>query len=403
VSAPELRRPFSGRRAGSRLFPAAAAVGLIALAGLVTAASPATAGITSRDQADHWGRFFGDHIRRDGDQIDSPSPMDFPAPVAQVGSSNSTQYALLTNGTLWAWGQGTNGQLGNGADENSFSRPVEVKFPAGVRIALIASDAMPYDTGLAVDTRGRAWGWGLNSHGELCLGTKTGSDLPQQLPLTNVTALAGANGHAVYDAGGTIFSCGNDPHGASSFTPIKVKGLPNGSKVTALVSAFGNDGALLANGNYYDWGTNSSGQLGIGSPIKGRGTPVRVPLPGPVAEVAQGGSTPDNGQTLVILADGSTYAWGSDAHYQLGDGQTRVERSPVPLAPPPGVTYTALATGGGSSYAVTASGGVYAWGQNSGGQIGNGGTATQKQPVLVDSGASMISSTANDVVVAAGP
>jgi alpha-tubulin suppressor-like RCC1 family protein len=104
--------------------------------------------------------------------------------------------AASGRGTLWAWGQGTNGELGNGTDKNSFSRPVKVKFPAGVKIALIASDAMPYDSAIAVDTQGRACGWGLNKHGELCLGTQTGYDLPHQLPLNHVTALAGANGHA---------------------------------------------------------------------------------------------------------------------------------------------------------------------------------------------------------------
>jgi alpha-tubulin suppressor-like RCC1 family protein len=52
-----------------------------------------------------------------------------PGTVAEVGTSNSTEYALLTNGSLYAWGLGTQGQLGDGRSANSFTRPVRVRFP----------------------------------------------------------------------------------------------------------------------------------------------------------------------------------------------------------------------------------------------------------------------------------
>ena len=52
-------------------------------------------------------------------------------------------------------GQGTHGELGDGADANSFHAAVQVQFPRGVRIAFLPQDANPYDSGLAVDTRGR--------------------------------------------------------------------------------------------------------------------------------------------------------------------------------------------------------------------------------------------------------
>ena len=100
----------------------------------------------------------------------SPVTVTVPGTVAEVGTSNSTEYALLTNGRLYAWGLGTQGQLGDGRSANSFARPVRVRFPAGVRIASIPADVMPYDSGLAVDTRGNVWGWGDNGGGELCLG-----------------------------------------------------------------------------------------------------------------------------------------------------------------------------------------------------------------------------------------
>ena len=371
-------------------------------------AQPARAAITSTSKVDHWGAFFGRSSATD--RTTSPASFTFPAPVADLGTSNSTQYALLTNGTLWAWGQGTNGQLGNGTEVNSFTTPVQVQFPPGVTIASIPSDAMPYDTALAVDTTGGVWGWGLNLRGELCLGTTTSYDVPRLLPLPDVTALAGANGHAVYDSAGTVYSCGEDTDGVlgngtkgtanDSSVPVTVTGLPARTGVTALVSAFDNDGALMANGAYYDWGMNTAGQLGTGSKSYSSAVPVKVTLPADVTQVTEGGSNAQNGQTLVKLTTGAMYAWGSDSSSQLGNGATAAEFTPVPLVPPAGVTYSVLATGGATSYALTGSGHVYAWGLGANGQIGNGKTVTESAPVMVDTGASMISTTANDVEVA---
>jgi hypothetical protein len=139
----------------------------------------------------HWGAFFGGAKGVNYDLAASPVAVTLPGTVAEIGTSNSTQYALLTDGSLYAWGLGTLGQLGDGHGENSFTRPVRVRFPAGVKIASIPDDAMPYDTGLAVDTKGNVWGWGRNGGGELCLGNTRAYRTPVRLPLSRVTALAG--------------------------------------------------------------------------------------------------------------------------------------------------------------------------------------------------------------------
>ena len=372
-------------------------------------ARPASAGAVSPAQADHWGAFFGDAVRADQDRTLRPAGITFPdpSPIAQVGSSNSSQYALLADGTLWAWGQGTKGQLGDGGTSNSFTSPVRVTFPAGVTIAFIPTDAMPYDTALAVDTTGRAWGWGLNLNGELCLGKPQAYAAPQKLPFTAVTALAGADNHAVYDSGGTVYSCGSNYDGAGgtgvlngpdNHRPVQVAALA-GLTVTALVSSYDNAGALTAGGAYYDWGYDAAGQLGNGTVAQPSGTPAQVPLPGPVTAVAEGGSAASNGQTIVMLSGGSLLAWGDDSWAQLGTGTTAAAvPSPVPVTPPSGVTYATLASGGATSYAIDTAGNVWAWGRGSDGQIGDGRTATARVPVQADQGATVISSTANDVV-----
>jgi alpha-tubulin suppressor-like RCC1 family protein len=368
-------------------------------------ARPTARTLPTSGTIEHWGMVAGD-----GDQLDrnlTPSALDIPGPIVQVSSSNDAQYALLANGTVYAWGQGGDGELGDGQKVDSFTRAVQVAFPAGVKIAFLPTDVMPYDSAFAVDTTGHVWGWGRNQGGEFCGGAATEYTTPVELSLTDVTALAGAADHATYDSGGTLYSCGTNQYGelgdgtfTSSQTPVRVTGL-DGADVTSLVASFGDTGALLGNGTYYDWGENNQGQVGDGS-TRDADAPARVALPAAVTQPAQGGSLTSNGQTLVLLAGGALYAWGNDSVYQLGDGRTANEESPELINPPHGVAYRTVATGGSTSYGITAGGDVYAWGGNKGGQVGDGSTTPAQEPVLVESGQALISATASDVVTSPG-
>ena len=381
-----------------------------AVAVLIVTATPsaALAGSGRACPVLHWGTFT--EARGIQATMLSPTAVSIrsSSPVIQVGSSNSTEYALLANGTLWAWGLGKYGQLGNGATENSLSTAVRVRFPAGISIAAIPVNSMPFDTALAVDTHGHVWGWGRNDGGPLCLGNMRSHDRPVELPFTDVTELAGAAEHAFYDAGGVLYSCGLDSSGVlgagphaprDALTPVRVKNL-NGNKVTALVSSWQNGGALLGSGQYYDWGYNEQGQLGDGGTTHSS-VPVLVSLPSqsPVVGAAQGGSLANNGQTLVRLADGAVYGWGDNSYRQLDASGPAIQLTPQHIHPPAGVSYRTMASGGGTTYAITTPGDVYARGWNRYGQIGDGTTTDAPKPVLVASGVSLISSTAKNVVV----
>lgn len=357
----------------------------------------------------HWGKYFGGPAPTEGNEITSPATIRLPAGVQQLSTSNSTEYALLINGQVWAWGLGDNGQLGDGSDTNSLTTPVQVHFPAGVTIASMPRDANPYDSALAVDTTGQVWAWGRNRGGEFCNGINRGTDVPIPVPLPGPANMAaGADDHALYLVDGTVYTCGANYEGATGLgtttgyqkTPAAVRGLPSGRVVSALVASFGNSGVLYAGGQYWDWGLNTAGQDGLGYKGKPVATPRRVGLPGPVSQVYEGGSLPTNGQTLAMLTGGALYAWGSGKFGQLGTRTTASKDSPVRFSPPAGVTYTTLATGGGTSYAIDTQGNVWAWGWGAFGQLGNGKTKNSLVPIEVTTRASMVSSTANNVEVA---
>jgi alpha-tubulin suppressor-like RCC1 family protein len=354
---------------------------------------------------DHWGAYFGGDT---SDQLDSVTPVSLPSDVEQVASSNSDNYALLKNGTVMAWGLGSDGELGDGGTSDSLTTPVEVHFPAGVIIKSLPTDTMPFDTGLAVDTHGNVWGWGEDATYQLCSAT-TDILTPVELSIKNVSVLAGAGGHATYDSNGSLYSCGVNQDGdlgngstgsLNAVTPVAVQ-LPAGTVVTRVYASYENGAALTSTGAYYDWGANYDGQVGNGSTASA-GTPVQVSLPGRVIKATQGGSAQGNGQTIVMLGKLHTlWAWGTDTAGQLGDGGSTNQLSPIQIHSPAGVSYEKLACSGWDCYAISTKGTVYAWGQNAWGQIGNGTTrhGFVLTPTAVDAGATLISATANTVVV----
>ncbi len=244
--------------------------------------------------------------------------------VVQIATSNSDGYALTSTGQVYGWGVNSDGELGDGQLTTYETKAVEVSFPAGVKITALANP-MPFDSALAIDSDGHAWGWGLNGADDLCLSGLI-QNRPKQLPLSDVTLATGARTHSLFDSNGTVYACGSGDAGelgtgstTSASRPAPVIGLPRHVRVTSLASSWEGSGALLADGDYYDWGYNAAGQLGNGTTADSA-EPVKVDLPGPVSQVFQGGSGAENGQTVAILANGSVWTWGNNDRGQLGTG-----------------------------------------------------------------------------------
>ena len=320
----------------------------------------------------------------------------------QVATSNSDGYALTSNGTVWAWGVASDGELGNGTTVPFDTRAVKVDLPTGVKIVTLANP-MPFDGALAIDSSGHVWGWGLNANGDLCLSDPTALR-PRRLPLSDVTLATGALTHSIFASRGKVYACGSGQYGvlgngstAISPTPTAVIDLPSGATVSDLTSSWGGGGALFSNGEYYNWGYNAAGQLGNGTTVDSD-TPVRVDLPGAVRQVSQGGSGPTNGQTVAILADGSVWAWGNNEKGQIGDGGRTNAEVPVRVSLPTGVTFDQVNSGGYSCYGIDMTGRLWAWGGNDNGQLGTGSTRrVETRPVDVGIHLTQVSSTASNV------
>ncbi|MGH2872616.1 MAG: RCC1-like domain-containing protein [Solirubrobacteraceae bacterium] len=110
-----------------------------------------------------------------------PVRVALPAPVKQVfqggsGPKNGQTIVLLRNASVWAWGNGIRGQLGDGTRQSS-AHPVRVKLPRGFRTVTVNSGGY---ASYAIDGFGRLWDWGGNQNGQLGTGgRRRGTDIPQ--------------------------------------------------------------------------------------------------------------------------------------------------------------------------------------------------------------------------------
>jgi alpha-tubulin suppressor-like RCC1 family protein len=287
-----------------------------------------------------------------------PVPVSGLTSVRSVDASYASAFALLEDGTVWAWGANYYGILGNGTDANS-STPVQVTGLNGVE-SVITSNWAAY----ALLADGTVWAWGYNFYGQLGNGTTTNSSIPIQVAgLTGVKSLETTqSGVYAVLVDGTVRAWGNNGVGqlgngsrTNSSIPVQVTGLTD---VESVVSAGSTAFAILADGTVRAWGSNSNGQLGDGT-TTGSNVPVQVTGLTGVESMAVGIRT-----AYALLSDGSLRAWGSNSNGQLGNGTTTDSNVPVQVGALTGVK--TITSSGTAAQALLTDGTIWKWGSNNG-------------------------------------
>ncbi|MGA2321029.1 MAG: hypothetical protein ABSG95_09870 [Solirubrobacteraceae bacterium] len=223
--------------------------------------------------------------------------------VVAIAASDSASYVLIS-GSVYAWGGGGGGQLGDSRSESS-PTPVKVMFPAGVSIVAIGEAK---NDGYAIDSTGQGWAWGANSKGALCLGGSEGKvTMPEKVPgMTDAVAVQGGGKHVLWLlANGTVETCGTNAHGelglGSGVSADRVPGaVPGLAHVVEISAGNVSSAARESSGAVYVWGGNEQGQVGIGSETPAVYEPAHVALPGAASEISCGGDLARNGSVLAL-------------------------------------------------------------------------------------------------------
>ena len=299
--------------------------------------------------------------------------------AAVVAASGSYSLAALNDGTVLAWGDNSDGQLGTG-DRSSRSIPTAIAGLDAIVALAVSGSSFPGGHVLALAADGTVWAWGSNSRGQLGDGTTIDRTAPVPvLGLSNVIAIAagGDNSYAVTNDG-TVWAWGSfacnllgAPDVPDRHIPQPVAGISN---ITGIASGDDFVIALGTDGTVWIWGDRLGDDV-IGCEFE---TPTQIARFGNIEAIAAGAA----GHALMLGADGTVWALGRNESGQLGDGTTIDRTAPVPVQNLNDVQM--IAAGSFHSLALTTDGAVWAWGSNNGGMlVGDGTTDDRTTPVHV--------------------
>jgi len=264
--------------------------------------------------------------------IDNSVPVQVAGTWKQISGYVNRSAGIKTDGTLWNWGAHNlgfdYGRLGDNSTVSSRSSPVQTAV-GGTNWKMVSVGQ--YHTA-AIKTDGTLWLWGGGNNGQLGHNSTSTASTPVQ------TIAGGTNWRQVSCYGritmatktdGTLWTWGSG----------YVGGLGNGStsdRSSPVQVGTGTDWKLVSCGNYngsaiktdgtlWVWGNNSDyGQLGDGTNTN-RSSPVQTIAGGNNwKSVCNGGYL-----NAAIKTDGTLWVWGYNGTNSLGDGTTTHRSSPV--------------------------------------------------------------------------
>jgi hypothetical protein len=317
---------------------------------------------------------WGDRLTSgNGFALNYPHPLSGLGPASSVSAGEHHLVVLHNDGTVSTWGENDAGQLG---DSTNTKREIPGPVPGLTNIATVKAGG--FHT-LALKNDGTVLAWGANDYGQLGTGDTTAVATPALVTgLDNVQKIGASYQRSVaLKNDGTVWSWGYDHYAWQTDqelfdpAPVLVTAL---TEIVDVTVGYEHTVAVKADGTVWAWGSNYSNQIGDGSPSwEFVAAPVQVPGLSNIIKVA---STYDH--TLALASDGTVWAWGENSFAQLGDGTNQLRRTPVHVT---GLTdVIAIAAAYSYSLAMKTDGSIWMWGN---GAVGIAPDVDKRVPQLV--------------------
>jgi alpha-tubulin suppressor-like RCC1 family protein len=290
--------------------PPAPVVGLATRAVALAAGGVHSCALTVKGAVECWGDNSMGQLGGPTRERAQPAPIQVPgfsSGVVAIGSGSFHSCAVTDAGAAMCWGRNIEGQIGNGADLETFAPPTRVGGPAAIYVD-IATGAS-HSCGLTNAGAVLCWGQGFGKIPTPV--AKLGSGV--------VALTAGAHHSCALTKAGAVQCWGSSWTGP----PAQVAGLS--SAVVAITSGNGHDCALLRDGGVRCWGSNQYGQLGDGT-TAARSAPIPVQNLGAAAVAIAAGWD----FSCALLSTRAVKCWGYNEVGEIGDGGVTNQPLPVP-------------------------------------------------------------------------
>jgi alpha-tubulin suppressor-like RCC1 family protein len=256
----------------------------------------------------------------------------------------------------------------------------------------------------AIDNGGALYCWGLNNAGQLGLGHTVFQAAPvrvDSLQFYSKVSVGASHTCGILAAGsplgaGTLRCWGLNSSGqlgigstTNQLSPVTVGAGETFSEVSA---GHSHTCAIRTGGELQCWGSNSDGQIGDGSLGGSLTSPVFVSSAASFSRVSTG-----QFHTCGVAVGGALYCWGSNSNGQIGNNGPTTSKYTVPILINSGTSYQQVATGNSHSCAITSSNQLRCWGLNSSGQLGDGSSSQRSTPQGIDTATSYQTVAASNV------
>ena len=347
--------------------------------------------------------------------INIPTSVTMPSGVtafSQISNNGSFNCAIASSGdnagTVYCWGTGANGKIGNGGTSNVYV-PTSVTMPSGVTAFNQISTNTNFSCAIAGsgDNAGKVYCWGSGGNGKIGNGGTSDAYVPTSVTMpSGVTAFSQISTNNSFscaiagsgDNAGKVYCWGSGGNGkignggtSDAYVPTSVT-MPSGVTAFSQISTNNSFSCAIAGsgdnaGKVYCWGAGTNGEIG-----NGISSDASVPTPiVTINGVDSFNQISTNTSFSCAIANigtnaGKIYCWGNNLSVsQIGSAGVP---SPLTATLPAGVgVYNQLSTNTNFSCAIAGSGesagGVYCWGTGTSGQIGNGANTATNSPVNV--------------------